>query len=182
MSNKIHIFNPYGFVENDLITLAQYLDTWDSVHWKTCRTTQTLLTDIALQITDAVDSPQYAFSVPGGRAGTWGNTLVATSVCKAIKLVTLHGGRSGRGRIYTPPVGTTDFDSANQLGAAYLNRVLTALEVLIAGLHELTPYMALHVVSYRTGKQWRAYAESWPVETVVTVGLQPSTQRRRMPA
>jgi hypothetical protein len=180
--NVLHVKKASPYTLADLQAVRAIVVSWDSATGKTIRTAGSTMVRVRTKALDTLGSPFEDYSVPSPVTGTHsGSVNLPQNVAYAIRLATGLTGRSYRGRVY---VGGLNGDQASGTTVGVINTaardaILTAYNTLMTSL--ASGGHTLCVVSYRTGKAWRAAGVATTVQTITAADLNLDSQRRRLP-
>lgn len=182
MENVIHVEKGAPFTLAEIQGLrAAVIACWSAGLKNAFDSAQTL-NRVRIRALDSAVAPTEDYSLPTplpGGLSSGGN--MPTVNCVAVKLGTGLTGRSNRGRIYIPVLGTNALDTnRNELYASVAVTIVAALEQLRAAIPAWDATARWVITSFRNEYAWRTVAVNNTVTTIVLVDRHLDSQRRRL--
>lgn len=179
VANILHVTTMLGMTDSEMDDIANSIgNVWGASAMPSLNIQLVLqsvtLTDISIadgrQVTNLLAAP-----IPGGQGGD----AVPNNVAGMITLRTGFTGRSKRGRLFIPGLAESNV-SNNTPAPTVMADIVTALELVNAGIDAILPGAYLSIVSFFNAGVARPNGMTFPI-TSFEARTKLGTQRRRLP-
>lgn len=185
LENYVWVRKDTPFTAADISSLRAAVVSWSVANWRLTQPPWISLNRIRTKAWDSASAPMEDYSLPTPSVGnnSGGGTNMPSAGCIAMKLSTGLTGRSNRGRIYIPVIGTGFLIgglSTNMVYSGYMTILLNNWQALYTAIGAWNAAAHWVVVSFMTGGVWRAEGSVHNVVSLAFVDANLDNQRRRL--